>query len=299
MNINKTPNSWKRREEIVLVRKKEETYLVLFVHRLVLLVLFLLSFILSGFAQEQKSVTVYFGFNLSELSAAQRPVLEKLLTSKDSVKIISLKGFTDPIGSTSYNEQLAVQRIEAVQLFLSERNLKSEKTEVFGERYNANASDNDSLKRKVEIEYLIIQRPEKIEVKAPVKVEEVKPIPPASKFENLLANKEDLSVDLDVKFYGGTPNLLPSSIDELTNFLNFLLEHKEIKILIRGHVCCMDDYTLSIDRAKAIQYFLVENGVEATRLKTKGFSNKMPKVSPELTETDRQQNRRVDVVLIK
>jgi flagellar motor protein MotB len=54
--------------------------------------------------------------------------------------------------------------------------------------------------------------------------------------------------------------------------------------------------TLSVQRASAVYDILIKDGIEPSRLDFKGFSNSLPIVSPEYTEEERQQNRRVDVV---
>ncbi len=76
-------------------------------------------------------------------------------------------------------------------------------------------------------------------------------------------------------------------------------KNKTVNAFIRGHVCCtggdIGDYYSNL-RAKAVFDFLTTNGIAEDRLSYLGFGNRLPLVTPELTEEDQQRNRRVDVV---
>ncbi len=53
---------------------------------------------------------------------------------------------------------------------------------------------------------------------------------------------------------------------------------------------------LSVDRAKAVSAFLLEHGVEKSRLKTQGFASDYP-LAPNATPEGRGLNRRTEVIL--
>lgn len=82
------------------------------------------------------------------------------------------------------------------------------------------------------------------------------------------------------------------ALDELSKFMQ---DNPEVKILIRGHVCCVPKRGASKKRAESVRNQLVKDGIDKKRMKVKGMSNNEPIVWPEDTEADRQQNRRVDV----
>jgi flagellar motor protein MotB len=58
-------------------------------------------------------------------------------------------------------------------------------------------------------------------------------------------------------------------------------------------------YDLSTARAKAVYDYLVENGIEAKRMRYKGLAGQFPIVMPELSEADRTTNRRVEILILK
>ena len=114
----------------------------------------------------------------------------------------------------------------------------------------------------------------------------------------------------DILFEGGTDDLLPQSDPELEKLATFLLEHNKVKIQIEGHICCMLDSTktdymgpdgkspLSEKRARKIYLYLISKGVYQGRLKFVGLGNTKPLISPELTDSDREANRRVEIRIL-
>jgi OmpA-OmpF porin, OOP family len=91
--------------------------------------------------------------------------------------------------------------------------------------------------------------------------------------------------------------LIETSFPELNRLLKLLVDNPSMHIEISGHTCSMgsDAYNqrLSERRAKAIEDYLVKNGINALRLAAIGYGESMPKVSNE-TEEGRQFNRRVE-----
>ena len=97
----------------------------------------------------------------------------------------------------------------------------------------------------------------------------------------------------------------------LKELLTILQERPTLVIEIQGHICCgqnepadgMDidtnERALSLNRAKAVYNFLVLNGIAEERLSYKGFGYTQPIINPEITETDKTTNRRVEIKIIK
>ncbi len=68
--------------------------------------------------------TIYFAFDSAELSADAQSKLDNLATVVNNslaIADVSIHGFTDQFGSTSYNEVLANQRANAVKNYLDQR----------------------------------------------------------------------------------------------------------------------------------------------------------------------------------
>jgi OOP family OmpA-OmpF porin len=72
----------------------------------------------------------------------------------------------------------------------------------------------------------------------------------------------------------------------------------EIRVEVGGHTDSAggDGYNLRLsqDRAQAVLDYLVENGVERTRLSAKGFGEGQP-LADNATDGGRRQNRRVEL----
>ncbi len=103
----------------------------------------------------EKIDDVLFGFNESSLTDISKVRLISLLPLLMKGKI-TLKGYTDSIGSENYNINLSAERVVRVKEFLVETGIRSEMIEAksFGECCFVAANENDesrALNRRVEI----------------------------------------------------------------------------------------------------------------------------------------------------
>jgi len=90
--------------------------------------------------------------------------------------------------------------------------------------------------------------------------------------------------------------LLPGSYTELDRLNDQLSLHHNLHITIEGHTDNMGTYEynikLSMERAKAVVRYLVENGLEESKISYEGYGYTRP-LSDNRTEEGRQLNRRV------
>jgi len=112
--------------------------------------------------------------------------------------------------------------------------------------------------------------------------------------KNVIA--ENIPIVLPIAFIGGTDKIADTSYSYIQELFDLIQANKHLKGHLRGHVCCEDNMLQSKKRAKVIYKFLIEMGVDDSRLSFKGYSNEEPLVYPEKTPKDRQANRRVDIV---
>lgn len=96
-------------------------------------------------------------------------------------------------------------------------------------------------------------------------------------------------------------DLKPESLAELQKLVDFLSLNPSLKIEISGHT---DNHgndqlnqTLSENRAKAVYQYLIQNGIDASRLQYKGYGKTQPIASND-TEEGRSQNRRTEFKII-
>ena len=119
---------------------------------------------------------------------------------------------------------------------------------------------------------------------------------PKEKFnENL--TKNDRIVIENLLFEPGKTIFLYNKIPNELYYLAELMDNNpNMKIIIEGHVCCVDDKKLSSERAKSVYLFLRGVGIDKSRMDYTGFSNSKPLVE-EKTAIDQQKNRRVEILV--
>ena len=131
---------------------------------------------------------------------------------------------------------------------------------------------------------------------------EVDLIPIPEQSEEGLASESKAVILKNVFFETGSAELKEASLIELNRLKTLLETNPDLKIQINGHTDNVgseeDNLTLSNDRAKAVYDFLIENKIEANRLKFKGFGESMPIDSNE-TEAGRKNNRRTEFEVIR
>ncbi len=95
--------------------------------------------------------------------------------------------------------------------------------------------------------------------------------------------------------------LKPESITELEKLNSFLINNPSIKIELGGHTDSDGDddknQVLSENRAKAVVNWLVENGIDKSRLSYKGYGETQPMVPNDSSE-NKAKNRRTEVRIL-
>ena len=104
----------------------------------------------------------------------------------------------------------------------------------------------------------------------------------------------------DVLFATGKSNLMGGAGQNLDKLAAFLGEYPDRTVLIEGHTDNVgsdeSNHFLSQQRAESVKSYLVNRGVQASRINTVGLGESSPVASND-TATGRQQNRRVEVVI--
>jgi len=105
-----------------------------------------------------------------------------------------------------------------------------------------------------------------------------------------------------VQFDTGKATIKPASNDLLNEVAQVLLQHPEmVRIEVQGHTdnrgSAALNKKLSQARADAVKKALVQRGVSAERLVTKGYGPDKP-IDENGTEEGRQKNRRVQFMIL-
>ncbi len=265
-----------------------------------------------GFSQE--TFSVYFDSDKYDLTSLESLRLQDWIDKNSKSKILSMEGFTDEVGTTSYNDTLSLKRVAFVYNQIHNKIAVREdfRSNGFGEIRQI--SNNREENRRVTIYYLsefqisleefiindfqvqklldllIIKEVEKININPKWTLAEVvEKVPIGTMFT--LEN---------IQFHFDSANLMLNAKQELDKWLVVLNSNPDLKIIVQGHICCIhkDDILLSSKRARAVLDYLVSKGVEKERIHYVGYGSSRPKFKiPEKNGYEALMNRRVEIVI--
>jgi outer membrane protein OmpA-like peptidoglycan-associated protein/Tol biopolymer transport system component len=130
---------------------------------------------------------------------------------------------------------------------------------------------------------------------------------------NMVPIGSDLPVVLANVFFDlNKSNLRPESFIELNKLRDLLIKNPSLIIEIGGHTDtrgdAIENQQLSEGRANSVKTYLIDQGIEASRLTAKGYGESQPKISDEeianlktsaAQEKAHQQNRRTEYKFVK
>ena len=246
---------------------------------------------------------IYFDFDQSAITPASAATLQKLAADYKSISNITLTGRTDERGNYVYNDSLSARRVVAVEKYLLDLGFAPAqiiKRTALGKRnpiavQESNANSRFQLNRVVDISGII---------QAAVQAPPVKALQ-----EQIKEGKANIILN-NLNFEGGRHMLLPSSLPTLNEVLEVMKNNPNLQVEIRGHICCAEitedgldidtgEKVLSRNRAREIYQFLINNGISSSRLSYAGMGASKKIISEEITDKDRETNRRVEFVIIK
>ncbi len=116
--------------------------------------------------------------------------------------------------------------------------------------------------------------------------------------------EKELVIMQNILFVFNKSVILKESYPVLDEVVEILKEHTRIKLIsIEGHTDLHGragpNMKLSAGRVKAVMTYLIKAGIDKKRLKTKAWGMTKPKIKPERTPADAQQNRRVEFIILK
>jgi outer membrane protein OmpA-like peptidoglycan-associated protein len=119
---------------------------------------------------------------------------------------------------------------------------------------------------------------------------------------NVYEKDEGVAINLgDILFDFNSYKLKPESIAKLDKIAKILLKYDNFSMIIEGHTDSIgtDDSNqiLSENRAKSVEDYLIQKGIEPESLISMGYGESEPIASNE-TEEGRQLNRRVEITII-
>jgi outer membrane protein OmpA-like peptidoglycan-associated protein len=107
----------------------------------------------------------------------------------------------------------------------------------------------------------------------------------------------------NIFFDTGKSELKNESVSELEKVRELLIANIDLKVQINGHTDntgnAVTNRLLSLERAEAVVKYLVEHGIDPTRLSAKGFGSEKPLVSNDDETSGREINRRTEIEIIE
>lgn len=282
-------------------------------------VLLPLLFFSCSLTAQVKHISVYFPFALNTPEFTETANLLYFLDDSLAEKndwLVEIKAYCDNVDDDTVNNILSQQRADNMRDVLLHNGIRQEdivKCQGYGEKIalNKNATEEErKVNRRADITFIS----KKMSQQEITKYEDTqqtttKVLKDSIHTEDLIEG-ETLILD-NLNFQPGRHILLPRSVPTLKQLLKAMQENPNLEIEITGHICCelpgkTDGYDmdtkkeeLSLNRAKEVKNYLVKNGIDEGRMTVSGKGASQKLIYPEITETDMETNRRVEILVKK
>lgn len=230
---------------------------------------------------------VYFPFDDDHLGQKEKEILDREIFSipKSKIDSIQIFGHCDSSGTDEYNLELSSRRVIAVKRYLISRGFELNQltSNYYGRRRPKYMEDEKfGLNRRCEI--VVYHQPNI-------------PFYSTLKIADLDFKKGGSYVLPNLNFVGNQIVPMWYSFEVLSDLLTAFHRFPRLKAEIQGHVCCVNDKLLSDERAEFVYDYLVQNGIDRSRLRYKGFGNLRPLVKETSAEKE-LENRRVELLIL-
>jgi outer membrane protein OmpA-like peptidoglycan-associated protein len=290
----------------------------------------LLLFGLLFSAQEKESF--YFDFDQDKFNPKQNELFLTWLNKDENREILIINGYCDWYGTFDYNDTLAYKRINTIQNELQTKEnatiFFSDKIIIKGYGERVQTRKERRFNRRVDVFYNVLPNkltatpvvydsevytgqvinkvPEKLnqfeEARVPDADELIEPVE-LHQTPYDTAKVGDKLVMNNLYFYDRSGIFVPESLPVMQELLAFMMAHPKVKIEIQGHICCQlgeDPEGIALIRVIAVHNYLVANDINDERFMYKSFGSTQPlhKI-PEKNEKERNENRRVEILILE
>ena len=262
----------------------------------------------SGQEQHSDTLVLRFAFARSTLHQEDIPririFLQKLKATDDSLMVV---GYTDIVGTSSYNLGLSFSRGTAVAGYIKRISLLP--YTVIGRGKQDPIDGNDSLSRRV---LIIACRPVLNQGIIPPKIGSQPSTISVARGQSKFFIPDNLPPDTiislaNINFVEDSPNLTESSRMALPSTLRVLKKYKTDLLEIDGYcnsttpITSSSDplFQLSVKRARLIFDYLLDEGFDSTRVSYKGMGNASPLSVNPTTNEEARANMRVEIRVYK
>lgn len=252
-------------------------------------------------ASAQEKLHVYFDFDQHLLNDAAVKKINSWIAQGKDYQVTKLYGFCDWKGTNSYNDTLALKRVNEVYSFLKDSEIdvtKNIEIRGFGEDFEQSPVQGEN--RRVTIIYQV-KKDAVVEQKQPEKVVEV----PKKEFKERMktAQKGDLITLENIYFFNNSAQVVPKSEPVLYDLLCAMVDNPKLKIEIQGHICCKrpeEKEVISTARARAVYNYLIRGKIDRSRMSFRGYGVSRPvRPIPEKNALEEDENRRVEILIVE
>lgn len=208
------------------------------------------------------------------LTLPSRVPLEELarVVSADPGLLVAIN-----VGSPGAERDLAQRRADAIAAFLQKNGVNVDSVSILGTGAATSGAADDPATYPVSFERRC----------------------PGNVPSNTICKNLEIGDNFKIEYEVNSDVLRPASTEMLERDVLWILEaHPQVRVEIQGHTSGEGKLEYNMDlsrrRAKAVVDFLVSKGIPADRLTAVGHGPKIPLVSPERTEADREKNRRIE-----
>lgn len=251
------------------------------------------------------TVNIYFDIGKSQLLPTAKSTLDSLLGNlQETGDLILIYGYADYLGTGLPNQTLSDRRAEKVKQYLLNKGLPQgqiiQSDGVGQVSIRGREAHGNQHYRKAAVFIRRKKIPEKI-IKQDLKLQR-------------LVDKVEVGHSFrlpNINFIVNSSRYTAGSEEILEELLQVMKQNPELKIKLEGHVCCIQkgsedafdvvyhDFNLSRNRARRIYFYLSKNGIDKSRVEYEGFGKSRPMIDPEMTEEDKEKNRRVEVRILE
>ena len=266
----------------------------------------------AGSGHRYDTLVIHFDYNRSEIRPEDSIAIDRrmeALLARYRINGIELAGYCDNVGGDRYNDSLSLKRIGSVIRLMDDKGLEDTlfvKQYSYGRRRPLN-DNGDEEKRRLNRRVVIVFHLRAADSSVRRAADATPTLAEAFQDSAVHAGKNVVLKNLN--FYPGRHELLPASLPILDELTGVLTNHPTMRIEIQGHVCCVEGdrdgvdadagtYDLSVQRALYVYRYLVQHGIDKSRLTYKGYGAGRKLYPEERNEGEKDGNRRVEVHVV-
>ena len=127
------------------------------------------------------------------------------------------------------------------------------------------------------------------------------PPPPPKVYSLVVVKKDRIEIKQQVHFATNKSKILPDSFALLNQVVQAINDNPSFKIHVEGHTdnvgTLKHNMKLSTERAESVMEYMIEHGVDASRLTSDGYGPTQP-IASNSTKKGKAQNRRVEFKIV-